>query len=41
MYFQEWILWVFGIAGTAVVGLSVPFLLITFLKELHSKEGAF
>lgn len=41
MYFPEWVFWVFGIAGGTIIGLSVLFLLVTFIKELNSEEGAF
>ncbi len=41
MYFPEWVLMFLIVAGITVVGLSIPFLLITLLKEIKSDEGAF
>jgi hypothetical protein len=41
MYFPQWVLTVFFISGTVVVGGSALFLVLTFIKELCSEEGAF
>lgn len=41
MYFPEWVLWFFAFSGTIVVGGSALFLVMVFLKEARSDEGAF